>query len=83
MMILHVTFYTTGTVQSFIDNLKAKGQKPVPNADAKSTADKIGAFDYLECSAKEKIGVQEVFQVATRAAMSKSKGKKKKLLGLF
>ena len=57
--------------------MKTKGQKPVPSADAKSTAVKIGAFDYLECSAKEKIGVQEVFQVATRAAMSKSKGKKK------
>ena len=65
------------TVQSFLDDLKTKGQKPVPRTDAQATADKIGAFDYLECSAKESTGVQEVFQTATRAAMSKSKGKKK------
>ena len=39
-------------------------------------ADAIGAFDFLECSAKEKQGVQEVFHYATMAAMSKSKGRR-------
>ena len=38
-------------------------------------AKKIGAFDFLECSAKERTGVREVFQAATRAAYSKRKRK--------
>ena len=57
--------------------LKAKGQKPVTEAEAQQTAQKIGAFDYLECSAKEKVGVQEVFMVATKAALNKKKKKGK------
>ena len=65
------------TVQSFITELANKGQKPVPNGDAQNVADKIGAFDYLECSAKEKNGVHEVFHTATKAAMTKKSGKKK------
>lgn len=65
------------TDSHFITELANKGQKPVQNSDAQNTADKIGAFDYLECSAKEKQGVHEVFHTATKAAMSKSKGKKK------
>ena len=43
-------------------------------------ADKIGAFTFLECSAKEKIGVPEVFQAAARAALS-TKGKGRKSTG--
>lgn len=47
-------------------------------------AEKIGAFDYVECSAKENKGLHEVFHSATRAAMCKSKGKRsflKSILG--
>lgn len=36
-------------------------------------ADKTGAFDFLECSAKKNEGVHEVFHTATKAAMSKPK----------
>eukprot|EP00062_Callorhinchus_milii_P010082 gi/632954571/ref/XP_007893034.1/ PREDICTED: ras-like GTP-binding protein RHO [Callorhinchus milii] len=38
--------------------------------DGKSIADRIGAYDYLECSAKTKEGVWEVFETATRASLN-------------
>ena len=34
-------------------------------------AEKIGAYAYLECTAKYNEGVREVFETATRAALSK------------
>ena len=36
--------------------------------DGKNTAEKIDAFAYLECSAKSKEGVKEVFDDAARIA---------------
>jgi len=45
-------------------------------------AEKINAFAYLECSAKSKEGVREVFETATRAALQVQK-KKKKVCCLF
>ena len=42
-------------------------------------AQKIGAKQYLECSARTGEGVREVFQYATRAALlTRGKGGKKK-----
>ena len=38
--------------------------------EGQSMADEIGAYDFLECSARENIGVEEVFQAAAKAAMS-------------
>ena len=38
----------------------------------------VGAFGYLECSARNKEGVREVFETATRAALQvKRRGRKK------
>lgn len=39
-------------------------------------ANRIGAFGYMECSAKTKDGVREVFEMATRAALQARRGKK-------
>lgn len=38
--------------------------------DGRLMAEQINAFTYLECSAKTKEGVREVFETATRAALS-------------
>jgi Ras family protein A len=44
-----------------------------------AVAQKIGAKQYLECSARTGEGVREVFQYATRAALlTRGKGGKKK-----
>ena len=42
----------------------------------KAMAEKVGAYAYLECSAKTREGVREVFITATRAALQK-KGRRK------
>ncbi|KAL1139210.1 hypothetical protein AAG570_009269 [Ranatra chinensis] len=49
-------------------------QEPVRPEEGRSMAEKINAYDYLECSAKTKEGVRQVFETATRAALM---GKKK------
>ena len=44
-------------------------QEPVKPEEGRTMAEKINAFAYLECSAKSKEGVREVFETATRAAL--------------
>ena len=53
-------------------------QEPVRVEEGRAMADKINAFAYLECSAKIKDGVREVFETATRAALQTKKKKSKK-----
>ena len=43
-------------------------QAPVTEAQAKEMAKKIGALGYFETSAKENLGVKEVFEEAARLA---------------
>lgn len=50
------------------------------NLIGKAMAEKINAFGYLECSAKTKEGVREVFEVATRAALQSKKKRRKKCI---
>ena len=44
-------------------------QEPVKQDDGRAMAEKINAVCYMECSAKIKEGVKEVFEVATTAAL--------------
>lgn len=52
-------------------------QEPVKTEEGREMAGRIGAFGYLECSAKTKDGVREVFEMATRAALQVRKRKKR------
>ncbi|XP_070281932.1 transforming protein RhoA-like isoform X2 [Myotis yumanensis] len=52
-------------------------QKPVKPEEGRDMANRIGALGYVECSAKTKDGVREVFEMATRAALRARRGKKK------
>ena len=53
-------------------------QEPVKFEDGRIMAEKIKAYAYLECSAKSKEGVREVFEAATRASLQKPKKSSKK-----
>ena len=57
--------------------LQKQKQEPVRKEDGDEMSQKINAFAYLECSAKSKEGVREVFETATRAALASKKKKKK------
>ena len=65
-----------------IQDLGKKSQKPVTAEQGRSMAEKIKAFEYIECSSKTKEGVNEVFSTATRASLRKKK-KKRKLCNLI
>ncbi|XP_067684037.1 rho-related GTP-binding protein RhoA-B-like [Haliotis asinina] len=64
------------------DHIKAElarnKQFPVKTEEGRQMAERIGAEAYLECSAKTKEGVREVFETATRAALKSKKKKKSK-----
>ena len=53
-------------------------QEPVKMEEGRQMADKINASAFLECSAKSKDGVREVFETATRAALQTKKRKKRR-----
>lgn len=68
---------------STIERLRQLGAAPVSTAEGQAVAELIGAQSYLECSARTKVGVVEVFSAATRASLSpaRTKGKGKKESG--
>jgi len=60
-----------------IDDLEQTSQKPVTAEQGQEASKAIGAVKYLECSAKTGLGVREVFEQATRAALMQNKKSKK------
>uniref|UniRef100_G1Q2Q4 Ras homolog family member C n=1 Tax=Myotis lucifugus TaxID=59463 RepID=G1Q2Q4_MYOLU len=44
-------------------------QEPVKLEEGRDMANRIGTFGYVECSAKSRDGVREVFETTTRAAL--------------
>ena len=56
-----------------LNRLMEVKQKPVMEDEGLSMATRIQARKYLECSAKTKEGVREVFEAATRASIEKRK----------
>ncbi|KAI9872641.1 MAG: GTP-binding protein Rho1, partial [Watsoniomyces obsoletus] len=61
-----------------MEELAKTSQKPVTPEQGEEVRKKIGAYKYLECSAKTNHGVREVFESATRAALLTRKGGKSK-----
>uniref|UniRef100_A0A0K0E4V3 Ras-like GTP-binding protein Rho1 n=1 Tax=Strongyloides stercoralis TaxID=6248 RepID=A0A0K0E4V3_STRER len=61
-----------------IRDLARNKQEPIRPEQGRAIAEQIGAFDYLECSAKTKEGIREVFEKATQAALQQKKKKKGK-----
>lgn len=55
-------------------------QKPVSSDEGRAMAEKINAYGYLECSAKTKEGVREVFETATRAALQVKRRNRKRCI---
>ncbi|XP_073982526.1 ras-like GTP-binding protein rhoA [Rhodnius prolixus] len=58
-----------------IDELKSMKREPIKFEEGVAMAKSIGAYDYVECSAKTKEGVRELFEQATRAALKERKSK--------
>jgi len=63
--------------QGTIRELNKMKQEPVRYEEGRSMSEKIAAFGYLECSAKTKEGVREVFETATKAALQVKKKRNK------
>ena len=63
-----------------IAELKEMNQTPLQVEDGQAMAEKIKAVTYIECSAKNNEGVDEVFVTATRVALQAKKKHKNKCL---
>lgn len=54
-----------------IMRLKQEGEKPITSEFGKKMAEEIKADAYMECSAKTRDGVQDLFMQAARLALKK------------
>ncbi|XP_003385962.1 PREDICTED: ras-like GTP-binding protein RHO [Amphimedon queenslandica] len=70
----NVPFLLIATKKDLRSDPAFNGTTIKPDA-GRNMADTVGAYFYLECSAKTREGVREVFTTATRAALQKKKKK--------
>jgi small GTP-binding protein len=68
------------TDSEVIEDLIRKGQKPVTTESGKQIATQIKADAYMECSAKTREGVQELFSHAARLSLEKRSNVRKRPL---
>ena len=61
-----VPFILVGTKKDLRDAPKDEKTTLVKAEDGRAMADKLGAIDYMECSAMKGEGVTEIFEAATR-----------------
>ncbi|KAJ1726285.1 GTP-binding protein Rho1 [Coemansia biformis] len=64
--------------QQFLAEANANGIRIVQRNEGEDMASKINAYKYLECSAKTGDGVREVFEDATRAALTATGRKRRR-----
>ena len=57
-----------------LEELEKRKLKPVTTEEARTMAERIKAFTYLECSAKTREGVREIFETAARASLQPPQG---------
>ncbi|XP_069325304.1 transforming protein RhoA-like isoform X3 [Eulemur rufifrons] len=70
--------YMLTMFENYVADIEVDGkQEPVKPEEGRDMANRIGALGYMECSAKTKDGVREVFEMATRAALQARRQKKK------
>lgn len=63
--------------ETIIPDVKHPKIDMVLNAEGKLLADRMKAYAYLECSAKTREGVREIFETAARASLQKQKTSQK------
>ena len=56
-----------------IEELAKSREAPVTTEAAMQVCKKLNMYDYVECSALKKQNIREVFELCTRAALSRSK----------
>ncbi|KAH7718547.1 transforming protein RhoA [Aphelenchoides avenae] len=66
-----------------LQDLAYNDDEPVTPEQGREIAKKIGAVHYMECSAKTKQGVREVFEKATIAALAYKKKKPNRLCNIL
>jgi len=66
-----------------IAKLKAQGEKPVTAEAGKQLAAQIKADSYMECSAKTREGVQELFVAAARLSFKKHRRQNNRKCAVF
>ncbi|XP_036180620.1 transforming protein RhoA-like isoform X2 [Myotis myotis] len=71
--------YVPMVFENYVADIEVDGkqQEPVKPEEGRDMANRIGVWGYVECSAKTKDGVREVFEMATTAALQARRGKKK------